>query len=52
MLFRFVKDHILNRDSDFIYKRFKTVDYDYRDLHNSNNYFEWDEDSLANMYQD
>ena len=26
MLFRFVKDHILNRDSDFIYQRFKPID--------------------------
>ena len=52
MVFRFVKDHILNRVSDFIYKRFKTIDYDYRDLHNSDNYYDWDDDSLANMYQD
>ena len=52
MLFRIVRLHILNRDSFSFYKRFKTIDYDYRDLHDSDNYYDWDDDSLENMYQD
>ena len=49
MLFRF---HILNQDSFPFYKRFKTIDYDCRHHHDDDNYYDWDDDSLDNMYQD
>ena len=52
MLFRFVKIHILDRDSFYTYRRFKTFDYDDRHDHDNDDFYDWNDDSLANMYQD
>ena len=52
MHFRIVRKHIINRDSFPFYKRFKTIDHDCRDHHDDDNYYDWDDDSLDNMYSD
>ena len=52
MLFRFVKIHILDRDSFYTYRRLKTFDYDDRHDHDNDDFYDWDDDSLANMYHD
>ena len=37
MIFRFIREHIFN---------------DYHDHPDSDNYYDWDDDSLQNLYQD
>ena len=52
MLFNFIRIHMIDRDSFPLHKRFRTFDYDYRDRPDSDNYYDWDDDSLENIYQD
>ena len=43
LLLKFIRNHIINRQHDF---------YDPYDRRENDNYYDWDDDSLENMYQD